>query len=65
VNHDHDLAFTLAAHVTIFLTTVAGFVFAWLREGRRHKWQKEENAKMRAEVSDLKTEVKNGHGKTP
>ncbi len=33
----HDVALTVAAHVTILLTTIAGFVYSWLREGRRHR----------------------------
>lgn len=32
---------TLLGHVFIFLTTVAGFIFQWLREGRLHEWQRE------------------------
>lgn len=52
----HDALYTLAAHLTLFLTTIAGFVFAWLREGRRHRWQQEQ-------FNQIKTEVKNGHGK--
>jgi hypothetical protein len=51
--HDHA---TLIGHVFLFLTTVAGFVFAWLREGRQHRWQVEEFRKLNAEV-------KNGHAK--
>lgn len=51
----HDLVFTLVAHITILLTTVTGFVYSWLREGRRHRWQIEEFRQMRAEI-------KNGHG---
>lgn len=46
----------LSGHALIFLTTVAGFVYSWLREGRRHRWQVEQ---FRA----LEHEVKNGHGK--
>lgn len=46
---------TLWGHVFIFLTTVSGFVFAWLREGRQHRWQREQFA-------DVKREIKNGHG---
>lgn len=45
---------TLIGHAFIFLTTVAGFVFQWLREGRRHRWQSERFA-------SLEREVKNGH----
>ena len=56
----HDVALTVAAHVTILLTTIAGFVFQWLREGRRHRWQQEENRQMRAAVDAVATEVKNG-----
>jgi len=46
---------TLWGHLFIFATTVVGFLFQWLREGRRHRWQQEQ---FRA----LTKEVQNGNG---
>lgn len=45
---------TLLGHVFLFLTTVAGFVFQWFREGRRHAWQREK-------FDALGRDIKNGH----
>lgn len=56
----HDAALTLYAHGLLFATTIAGFIYSWLREGRRHRWQQEENRQLRAEVQAVATEVKNG-----
>lgn len=52
---------TLIGHLVLLLTTLAGFLFQWLREGRRHRWQQEENRQMRAEMKAVAVEVKNGH----
>lgn len=49
-----DYKATLIAHGLLFLTTIAGFLFQWLREGRRHRWQQEK-------FDSLERTVKNGH----
>ena len=46
---------TLYGHIFLFLTTVAGFVFQWLREGRQRRWQIEE-------FRQVKRQIQNGHG---
>ena len=51
---------TIVGHLVILLTTIAGFVFQWKREGRRHRWQQEENRQMRASVAAVAVEVQNG-----
>ena len=45
-----DSVHMLVGHILIFLTTVAGFVFQWLREGRRHKWQNDRFQQMSREI---------------
>lgn len=52
---DEHGASTLWGHVFIFLTTVSGFVFAWFREARQHRWQLEQ-------FDQVKRDIKNGHG---
>jgi hypothetical protein len=37
----HDYT-TIAGHITIVVVYVLGQFFAWLREGRRHRWQQEQ-----------------------
>jgi uncharacterized membrane protein affecting hemolysin expression len=51
----HEITVLLFSHLTILFTTIAGFVFAWLREGRRHRWQEDQFRQMRDEVKN------NGH----
>jgi hypothetical protein len=41
---------TITGHVLLFLTTVIGFVFQWLREERAHRWQQEEFRKVGAQI---------------
>lgn len=36
----------IIGHITLLVTTIAGFVFAWHRERRRHEWHREELAKL-------------------
>ncbi len=56
----HETTVALAGHVVIVLTLVVDRLFALYREGRRHRWQQEENRQMRAAVDAVATEVKNG-----
>lgn len=41
---------TLAGHITLFLTTIAGFIFQWMREGRRHDWEIQEFQKLTTQI---------------
>lgn len=50
----HSMDHTLAGHIFLFLTTMAGFIFQWLREARQHRWQQEQFA-------DVRRDIKNGH----
>lgn len=47
---------TLLGHVFLFLTTIAGFVFQWMREGRRYRWQREQ-------FRSLGQQIENGQSK--
>lgn len=53
-----DHTATIIGHVFLFLTTLAGFVYSWLREGRRHRWQQEQ-------FQQLGTKIENGHSNGP
>lgn len=44
----------VVGHLVLFLTTVSGFVFQWMHESRRHKWEREK-------YEALKAQIKNGH----
>jgi Flp pilus assembly protein TadB len=56
----HETVYTLTAHATIVLTVIISHLVAWMREGRRHRWQQEENRQMRAAVDAMTVEVRNG-----
>ena len=43
---------TLLMQVFIFLTTLSGFIFTWLRESRNRKWDQEDRERARAELSE-------------
>lgn len=45
---------TVIAHLFLLLTQIVGFGFQWLREGRQHRWQKEQ-------FRVLNVTVANGH----
>lgn len=51
-----DPTATIVGHALLFLTTIAGFVFQWFREERRHRWAQEQ-------FQAMKTEIRNGNGK--
>lgn len=36
----------IIGHITLLVTTVAGFVYQWHRERRRHEWHKQELTKL-------------------
>lgn len=40
----------IVGHITLLLTTIAGFVYSWHREKRRHAWHKEELAKLHIQI---------------
>ena len=47
---------TLYGHLVILITQVLGFGYAWLREGRRHRWEQEQRQTMK----DIRADIKNG-----
>jgi len=54
--HDHGVLLTLTGHVVIIAMQVIGFVYAWKRDGRRHRWQQEAQKQLR----DLDRMARNG-----
>jgi hypothetical protein len=50
----HDLIIALFSHILLFLTTIAGFVFQWMREGRRREWHREQFTTLRQEIHNGK-----------
>jgi hypothetical protein len=42
----------------IMLTTLAGFVFQWLREGRQHRWAKEHYNDLTKQNDEIKAQIK-------
>lgn len=40
----------LLGHLFLFLTTIAGFIFQWFREGRRHVWEREQFRTLGTEI---------------
>lgn len=45
----------IVGHLVLFVTTIMGFLFQWLREARQHRWHREA-------MSDLKKKIENGNG---
>ena len=51
---------TLIGHVVIFSMQVAGMVYKWFSEGRRHRWEVEQ----RQTMQQIRTDIQNGNGHT-
>lgn len=43
---------TLAGHGAILITLLVDRIYAWFREGRRHRWQQEQFNRMSREMKN-------------
>lgn len=48
-----DATAAIMGHIVLLVTTIGGFIFAWLREGRRHRWQREQWERMNRKMDKI------------